>query len=178
MSTEQNDKIARRAAALKRAEPVVLEIIKEYREEIAAYREELASFRKQIASLGSELAERPPEDGPTAIPYQDIMAWWNYLASEHDLPKCLALNSSRKKHMRQRWKEWSRHDSGEGKVLSPHGILAKIADGIKHSRFLRGETTSWKVSFDWIISGPDNWLKVLEGKYADQTSSRGSRFEG
>lgn len=46
----------------------------------------------------------------------------------------------------------------------------KILAEISMSQFLQGfNNRQWRVTFDWIISKKDNWLKILEGKYRDRT---------
>lgn len=65
--------------------------------------------------------------------------------------------------------------SPRGKMLkariAEHGENAvfKAIDNIRHSSFLRGQNDrGWTITFDWFVK-PSNFVKVLEGNYADKT---------
>lgn len=69
------------------------------------------------------------------------------------------LTPARKEHLAARMKE---------KMFTER--YQELLDKIKSSPFLSGRRSSkdhpnWKADFDWIIKNPDNYAKILEGKY-------------
>ncbi|WP_302804671.1 hypothetical protein [Eubacterium callanderi] len=104
---------------------------------------------------------RPPKgDAPEPVPretvqYKKIADYWNSVCTE--LPKVQALNDNRKKAIRARVKE-----HGEETVL-------RVIALVKQSDFLCGRTgNNWNASFDWVMK-PANFVKVLEGNYANKS---------
>lgn len=99
-------------------------------------------------------------DAPEPVPrenvqYKKIADYWNSVCTE--LPKVQAMSENRKKAVRARVKEY-----GEETVLQ---VIALV----KQSDFLCGRTgNSWNASFDWVMK-PANFVKVLEGNYANKT---------
>lgn len=50
--------------------------------------------------------------------------------------------------------------------------IFKAIDNIRHSSFLRGQNDrGWTITFDWFVK-PSNFVKVLEGNYADKTPAK------
>lgn len=100
------------------------------------------------------------EDAPKSVPretvqYKKIADYWNSVCTE--LPKVQALNDNRKKAVRARVKE-----HGEETVL-------RVIALVKQSDFLCGRTgNNWNASFDWVMK-PANFVKVLEGNYANKS---------
>lgn len=43
--------------------------------------------------------------------------------------------------------------------------IRQIMNKISQSDFLQGKTTKWVVTFDWVIKGSSNYIKILEGNY-------------
>ena len=44
--------------------------------------------------------------------------------------------------------------------------IHEIFDCIEASPFLLGTNgNDWKADFDWVFCSPNNWLKIVEGKY-------------
>lgn len=85
---------------------------------------------------------------------EEILRLWNGLAEELSLDKIRSISQKRNTHLKNRLKE---------------GDFKEVIDNIKNSTFLRGENDrNWKVTFDWLLK-PENFLKILEGKYADKT---------
>lgn len=85
----------------------------------------------------------------------EILTRWNSLGVAN-ITK-LAPGSDRVKHLTKRIKE-----HGEDAVF-------KAIDNIRHSSFLRGQNDrGWTITFDWFVK-PSNFVKVLEGNYADKT---------
>ena len=102
----------------------------------------------------------PKGDAPESVPretvqYKKIADYWNSVCTE--LPKVQALNDNRKKAVRARVKE-----HGEETVL-------RVIALVKQSDFLCGRTgNNWNASFDWVMK-PANFVKVLEGNYANKS---------
>lgn len=71
------------------------------------------------------------------------------------LSKVISLSEPRKKAIKAR--------------IGEHGVegVKTVFENVKNSRFLKGEEgNGWKCYFDWIFN-PRNFLKILEGNYAD-----------
>ena len=84
----------------------------------------------------------------------DIKIAWNIIADKHkNFKRVQSMTDSRLRSFRARVKE------------NPN-FLSVIETSISESRFLRGETTDFKFTFDWMIK-PANFLKVVEGNYED-----------
>lgn len=102
----------------------------------------------------------PKGDAPEPVPretvqYKKIADYWNSVCTE--LPKVQALSDNRKKAVRARVKE-----HGEETVL-------RVIALVKQSDFLCGRTgNNWNASFDWVMK-PANFVKVLEGNYANKS---------
>ena len=87
--------------------------------------------------------------------FQKIIDRWNGI--DKNIPKVKALNenTARYKNLKARVNQY-----GENKVLE---AIEKIQD----SSFLKGYVNNFVVTFDWFIK-PNNFIKVLEGNYADK----------
>lgn len=83
----------------------------------------------------------------------DIIAKWNTFAQEQGLAKVdfIRPGTTRYQKLKARLKE---------KEFDFDAILKEI----ERSDFLKGASSNWRVSFDWIIC-PNNYPKVLEGQY-------------
>lgn len=100
-------------------------------------------------------------------PYQDIVALWNKICGEK-LPKVKTLSEARKIKIKQRliqsagktekeWLDWAQE------------LFEKVAA----SNFLNGGNNhNWACSFDWLFDSANNWIKVMEGNYDNDKSSR------
>lgn len=105
----------------------------------------------------------PKGDAPESVPretvqYKKIADYWNSVCTE--LPKVQALNDNRKKAVRARVKE-----HGEKTIL-------RVIALVKQSDFLCGRTSNnWNASFDWVMK-PANFVKVLEGNYANKNANK------
>ena len=87
-----------------------------------------------------------------------VMEQWNQLGVTN-ITK-ISAGSQRAKMLTARVNE-----HGEESVL-------KAIDNIKHSTFLHGKNDKgWTITFDWFIK-PTNFVKVLEGNYADKTPAK------
>jgi hypothetical protein len=88
------------------------------------------------------------------IPYQAIVDIFNETLPE--LPSVKIVTDTRKKYIRARW-----HSSDKTKALE---WWKKFFEYIRHSDFLMGRKTDFRVSFDWVIK-PTNFVKIIEGNY-------------
>ena len=88
------------------------------------------------------------------INFEKIKNYWN---EKSKLKEITMITEKRKGHLNARIKE--------------HGIDAiyKVIDNVANSSFLRGENKrGWIANFDWVFR-PNNFVKVLEGNYLDET---------
>ena len=95
----------------------------------------------------------------TRYPYEAVVELWNSIC--HNLSKVKRLSKNRKDKLRKRLDEWC--DGDEDKMMSSASdLFHKIAS----TPFLNGDNReNWCASFDWIIESPNNWIKVVEGRY-------------
>lgn len=100
--------------------------------------------------------ESKGEESKEKYPYQDIADLWNSLCPS--FPQVLKLSQARKDKIRTRIEEFG----GNDKVME---TLKTLFTKMEASKFLRGEKTDWKASFDWLFDNSKNWVKVLEGNY-------------
>lgn len=107
------------------------------------------------AAAGSPLASVTVEND-TKQPNCKLEAFvtlWNQTITA-PLPQCRGLSDKRKAHIRARLSE------------RPFGEWLALFQRVNDTPFLRGENDrGWVASLDWLVSSPDNALKVLEGKY-------------
>jgi hypothetical protein len=92
---------------------------------------------------------------------EDILLWWNELATKYGLAKIDSITKVRKSHLNARLKE---------KEFN----LDKISKKIEQSKFLQeGKSDSnWRFNFDWFIKNDTNYVKILEGKYDDKNTNK------
>lgn len=87
---------------------------------------------------------------PISPNYEEIMSYWNDYS---ELKPIVRLTDKRKGLINSRLKEY-----GIDKIK-------QMIDTIPQSPFLKGENNrSWTADFDWCFR-PNNFVKVLEGKY-------------
>lgn len=94
----------------------------------------------------------------------DVLLRWNEFAKQNNLSQVMKITDKRKSAILSRNAE-------------PEFNLDTIFEQIKKSAFLLGETTSWKVDFDFVFCSRNNYIKILEGKYdgaIKQHTSKGS----
>lgn len=103
--------------------------------------------------------ETDTEDSRRAIALPPIMQSWNLFAEANGLARINSLTEKRKRSIRAR--------------LAQDGFSEQaIYDKIKESKFLLGDNDrGWRVDFDFVWGSPDNWVKVIEGKYATANKS-------
>lgn len=110
------------------------------------------SKKEEINSVKVESTSKNAEyDSKNLI--GDIIAKWNSFAQEHGLARVgfIKPGTTRYQKLKARLKE---------KEFDFDAILKEI----ERSDFLKGASSNWRVSFDWIIC-PNNYPKVLEGQY-------------
>ena len=88
---------------------------------------------------------------------QQFIDCWNDLPDE--INKILACNQSRIDNINN--------------LINKFGIelVCKAINSISVTDFLLGKKTTWKINIDWFCD-EDNFVKVLEGYYQDQTKSK------
>jgi len=91
---------------------------------------------------------------------QRLLGKWNSLNLTSKLTK-ITPGTKRHKMLKARSKQY-----GEEEIL-------KAVDEIPKSKFLMGRVKDFEITFDWFIC-PNNFLKVLEGNYADKEGSYGN----
>lgn len=128
------------------------------------------AYRKRIESekmlptgqMSGQMSDvRPPEieieiekekEKEIKIDIKSILEKWNSL----NISKIVSIKNQRLKHTKARIKE-----VGEEEFL-------KALESINKSSFLKGKNKhGWVISYDWFIN-PNNFTKVLEGKYVDK----------
>lgn len=116
---------------------------------------------ERSTSADEEPAASAPVSSSNGVPAQKILSFWNeeIQSVESPMPRVQRIKqgTQRYKHVRARWKE--NPDLELWKT-----VIAKAA----RSSFLNGRVKAWQADFDWIIKSPDNFTKVLEGKYDDR----------
>lgn len=102
----------------------------------------------------------------TDVHGDEVAALWNSICVS--LPKVISLNASRRKKIDLRADEMKR--LGRGTAME---VFSEVFRAIEATDFLAGRVgKTWKATFDWVIENGENWLKVLEGKYTDNATSR------
>ena len=85
--------------------------------------------------------------------YQLILESWNTFAKSNGLSEIRQLTTKRINGIKARQRE----DGFD---------LQEIFNCIQDSPFLLGTNgNDWKADFDWVFCSPNNWLKIVEGKY-------------
>lgn len=100
-----------------------------------------------------ELARRGSGGRETAM--QAVVNCWNTTMKDcKNLAQIRVLSGVRKRHLTARLNEPAFADN-----------FPMIFDCISHSKWHRGEVSSWHASFDWIIANDQNYAKALEGRF-------------
>ena len=101
---------------------------------------------------------------PIVVDYNFVLE--SYHSFCNNLPKVLKLSYERKKHVNARVREF-----GIDTVVD---VFKKTGS----SSFLNGNNDKkWKADFDWIFN-PNNFLKILEGKYTKTKQSKEEWIRG
>lgn len=95
-----------------------------------------------------------------------LLQRWNELHENIPKVNTLKKDTQRYKMLTQRINEY-----GQEKVL-------QAIDNIKKSQFLQGNNNKgWTITFEWFVR-PNNFIKVLEGNYADKKIPKGNFAKG
>ena len=110
---------------------------------------------------------------PGQVPYDAIAAEWNALAAHSPLKAVRSITPKRKAHLRARWQEREFREN-----------YARAFELVHQSAWCTGrhpQAGGWRASFDWIIQNGENYVKALEGTYADRppaSPASGQQAEG
>jgi hypothetical protein len=105
----------------------------------------------------------PAIAGDTAakVPYQEIAEMWNSICGAQ-LPKVQTVSDSRRAKIKARLAEFGKPEVWRERT-------EQLFRAVIASDFLRGANNhNWTATFDWLFSNPTNWVKVMEGNYANQ----------
>lgn len=94
-----------------------------------------------------------------------VMQSWNSFAESVGLAKINSITEKRKRSIKSR--------------LTQKGFSElEVYDKIKTSKFLLGDNDrGWRCDFDFVWGSPDNWVKILEGKYDSANKSDRAQAE-
>lgn len=122
---------------------------------------------------------RLPRPGYVVPPCPHEAIVEGYAETLPGLPGVAVLNESRKRTLNARWREVC----AEEKLDQAGGLdfFARYWRIVKDSKFLLGYGSvsrdtgrAWRADFDWLIA-PTNFVRVVEGRYADETQDRRER---
>lgn len=105
------------------------------------------------------------EDSPSRTPYKQIVELYHRICKS--LPRVKVLNETRKRLIRARWKEYPDLSFWEEffrRVENSDFLTARVPPG-KDGR------PPFLADFEWIIR-PNNFAKILEGRYDNRDDSR------
>ena len=109
----------------------------------------------------SKVKESKEKNKETTADLKSVKEIWNNFAEKNNLSKILEVTEQRAKSILNRKKE---------KEFDLIKILGMITD----SDFLKGNNKEgWKVDFDFVFCSPNNYLKILEGKYNGKSKPNG-----
>lgn len=99
-----------------------------------------------------------------SVPFEEIKRIWNDKCSS--IVKVTMLTSKRKEKIKLRYKEFAKN--GE-----PLQVYTTIVDRISTSFWINNESReNWRRGlFDWIFLNEDNWLRIWEGRLANDTQT-------
>lgn len=91
-----------------------------------------------------------------------VIKLWNDLAERRGLKPIIdiAKGSAREKHFKARDEE----------PAFDFPLIISLAD--KQPFCWGNNDRNWKVTFDWIVKNPGNYIQILEGKYLDDTQKK------
>ena len=130
---------------------------------------ETETEERQISASASVCAES--NDGAMVViktekqgcPHEDIVSAYHDLLPM--MPRVRAWTPARKKALQARW--------SEDKARQDLSWWTGLFSGIAQSDFLTGRAGGFTASIEWIIK-PANFLKILEGNYTNNKSTRGN----
>ncbi|MGE5328092.1 MAG: hypothetical protein ACM3KR_01095 [Deltaproteobacteria bacterium] len=97
---------------------------------------------------------------PSSPPYQKIIDLYNNTCQS--LPQVKILTDSRKDKIKARWEQLNNID-----LFEQAFTLAESSD------FIKGKNDrGWKANFDWLMENDKNIVKVLEGNFNNQRTTK------
>ena len=100
-----------------------------------------------------------------SYPYEDIVRLWNDTCVS--LPRVQKLSDSRRNKIKCRLDEFGKDEA----AWLP--TAEALFEAVQASDFLCGRGgSSWKASFDWLFDNSNNWVKVMEGNYANKGAAK------
>lgn len=113
------------------------------------------SFAKARKKAKSKANAEGEDDNENGIDYENVIELYHELCPK--MQRVLVLNKTRRGHINARFAEFG---------------LSKITEVLRlagESDFLNGKNDrAWKADFEWLMR-PENFIKVLEGKYQNKT---------
>lgn len=106
----------------------------------------------------------PPKKEKAAAPLPNILSLWN--SNRGTLPEAAGMSSSRQLEWFARWQE--KPDADHWTELIQRMARSKFCCG--------GGAKGWRADIDFFLKR-DTPLKLLEGKYDDQTNASGKTFD-
>lgn len=88
--------------------------------------------------------------------FKEIVDRYNEI---EELPSVVKLTDKRKKTLNARLKDFSKEQ------------ILEVLNIVNRNDFLLGKTGKWKCDFDWIMN-PNNFVKILEGKYGETNNKK------
>ena len=100
------------------------------------------------------------------IGYAQFVDSWNEMAKSNGLPCVQTLSTSRKSKLKTRISEGIK-DS-----------WSQLLDNVSKSSFCKGNNKrGWKINFDYLIANDNNWIEIIEGKFADKPAPQSQEDE-
>lgn len=119
--------------------------------ETVAMVQTLPEAKDQKIELAKFIAEHKPK---FIEPYCDL---WNVSVKPYRVSQVETISDSRIKKFKTRIRE-------------PSFDFVKILSEIKISDYLQGKSNDWRVDWDWVFENDTNYLKIIEGKYRNNTN--------
>lgn len=126
------------------------ELKTEYAETVALV-QSLPEVKEQKFELAKFITDKKPK---FIEPYCDL---WNITVKSYGLSQVEVISDSRLKKFKTRIRE-------------PAFDFLKVLGEIRQSEYLQGKTNGWRIDWDWIFDNDSNYLKVIEGKYRNQSN--------
>ena len=99
------------------------------------------------------------------VPYKEIVSLYNSICKSYK--PVSKLTDKRKAHIRARWSEYKSLDK-----------FKAVFESMEKSHFLKGDNNrGWQADFDWMMKNESNFLKILEGKYANREVKHGTTWK-
>lgn len=120
--------------------------------------------------------KKGPPPGPPPCPHQEIVDAYHEILPT--LRRVVALNDHRQALIRGRWRQLWEERGKRGKPNDAAALLERFKDffaDVAASKFLTGKASAsagrkpFEADLEWLM-GPQNFLKVLEGKYHEEAA--------